>query len=109
MPHDARYATSYTLGETSEELRSRFNKHRYDAKERPGNCDLAEDVYNKQQYVDKDIEIFILKQGFKSAEERRFSEDKFICAFGSYTPDGLNKKRGNYVKEMYSFHQELHY
>ena len=72
------------IGETSFELISRFNKHRYNAKSRPDNCDLAEHIHEEGHNFDKDIEVTILKQGFQSAEEREFYEDKFICVLGTY-------------------------
>ena len=62
------------------------------------NRELAEHIDNERHDFEKDIEVTILKQGFKSAEERKFFEDKFICALGTYTPDGLNKTLGNYTK-----------
>ena len=37
------------VGETKEELRIRFSKHRYDAKKRPDNCELATHVHEKKQ------------------------------------------------------------
>ena len=54
---------------------------------------------------DRDIEVTILKQGFKSTEERKFLEDKFICQLGTLSPEGLNKD--HYAREMYDLHQHL--
>ena len=101
------------IGETGNELRTRFCDHRYDAKKRPDNNDLAQHIHECGHDFEKDIEVTILKQGFKSAEERKYFEDKFICSLGTYdtatTNDksGLNLKLGNYAKEMYSMHQDL--
>ena len=71
------------------------------------NCELADHIHKNKHDFEKDIEITILKQGFKSAEERKFYEDKYICSLATYYPDGLNEKLGNYAKEMYALHQKL--
>ena len=95
------------IGETEEPLCSRFNKHRYDCKKRPENCELAHHVHSMHHDFEKDIEITILKRGFKSSDERKFFEDKMVCQLGTLVPDGLNEKLGAYAKEMYKIHQEL--
>jgi hypothetical protein len=95
------------VGETKEELRSRFSKHRYDAKKRPENCELAAHVHAMKHDFDRDIEVTVLQQGFKSDAERKFSEDKYICQLGTLTPNGLNKDLENYAREMYELHQDL--
>ena len=94
------------------ELRSRFCDHRYDAKRRPDNCELSDHIHRHHHDFETDIEVTILKQGFKSPEERKYWEDKFICILGSKDEStilsektGLNKKLGNYAKEMYQLHQ----
>ena len=95
------------VGETKESLKIRFSKHRYDARKRPDNCELARHMYDQKHDFEKDLEITVLKQGFKSDQERKFFEDKFICALGTLGPqDGLNalSKCGAYVKEMYAIH-----
>ena len=95
------------VGETKEELRIRFSKHRYNAKKRPDNCELATHVHEKKHDFDKDIEVTILQQGFKSDAERKFFEDKFICQLGTLYPNGLNKDLESYAREMYDLHQDL--
>ena len=102
------------IGETGHELRTRFCDHRYDSKSRPDNNELAEHIYNQKHNFETDIEVCILKQGFKSPDERKYYEDKFICLLGTRDEaklvsekTGLNKKLGNYAKEMYHLHQEL--
>ena len=102
------------VGETQHELRERFCDHRYDSKSRPSNNDLAEHIHACKHNFETDIEVFILKQGFKSMDERRYWEDKFMCMLGTYDQSkkleektGLNKKVGNYVKCMYKMHQDL--
>ena len=66
------------VGETKDELRIRFSKHRYDAKKRPENCELTAHVHANNHDFEKDIEVTILQQGFKSEAERKFVEDKYI-------------------------------
>ena len=96
------------VGETGKDLRQRFCNHRYDAKSRPENCELADHIHKNNHDFEKDIEVTILKQGFKSANERKYFEDKFICRLGTYAPNGgLNEKLGNYAKEMYCLHQDI--
>ena len=98
------------VGETGDKISSRFSKHRYDAKKRPDNCELAKHFYeNKDHDFEKDLEICILQQGFKSLEERRQTEDKFACRLGTLAPTGINESRalGDYVKEMYDLHQSM--
>ena len=95
------------VGETKEELRSRFSKHRYDAKKRPENCELAAHVHAMKHDFDRDIEVTVLQQGFKSDAERKFFEDKYICQLGTLTPNGLNKDLESYAREMYELHQDL--
>ncbi len=102
------------IGETGKELRTRFCDHRYDAKSRPDNNELAEHIYNNKHIFETDIEVFILKTGFKSPDERKYFEDTFICWLGTQDQatsisdkTGLNKKLGNYAKEMYKMHQDF--
>ena len=98
------------VGETQKELGKRFCAHRYDSKSRPDNNDLTEHIRTHGHNFETDIEVCILKQGFKSMDERRYWEDKYICMLGTYDKDqktGLNKKVGNYVKSMYSMHKDL--
>ena len=52
----------------------------------------------------------MLKQGFKSAQERKFYEDKFVCLLGTLGPNnGLNHmaQLGSYAKEMYSMYTDF--
>ena len=95
------------VGETKEAIKTRFSKHRYDANKRPDNCELAKHIHAMGHDFDKDIEVMILKQGFKSTEERKFFEDKFICQLGTLSPEGLNKDLDHYAREMYDLHQHL--
>ena len=94
------------VGESKEELRSRFSKHRYDVNNRPDNNELTKHVHAHNHDFEKDVEVVILKQGFKSSAERKFFEDKFICILGTIAPNGLNVDMGNYAKEMYTMHQD---
>ena len=95
------------IGETGKELRKRFSDHRYDAKNRPDNNELAQHISDKKHDFEKDIEVAILHQGFKSQDERVFYEDKYICKLGTFKPNGMNEKIGAYAKEMYAMHQSL--
>ena len=98
------------IGETQDPLRTRFSKHRYDSKKRPDNCELAKHMFDHKHDFEKDLEITVLKQGFKSAQERKYCEDKFVCLLGTLGPnDGMNApaKLGGYAKEMYSMYNDL--
>ena len=102
------------VGETGKELRSRFCDHRYDAKSRPDNCKLSDHIHQHHHNFESDIEVSILKKWFTSTDERKYWEDKFICILGSKDEStnitektGLNKKLGNYAKEMYHLHQNF--
>ena len=98
------------IGQTGEELRSRFSKHRYDAKNRPQNCELAKHVQSHPNHdFDQDIEVSVLKIGFRNSEERRRAEDKMVCALGCLVPTGINEQQalGDYAREMYDIHQAI--
>jgi hypothetical protein len=98
------------VGQTGEELRNRFNHHRYDAIKRPKNCELAKHVQSHSGYdFDRDVEVSILKIGFKNAEDRKRAEDKIACHLGTLTPDGINEAQalGDYAREMYQLCQSI--
>ena len=98
------------VGETEKELRTRFCDHRYDSKSRPSNNDLAEHIHKHKHNFETDIEVTILKQGFKSLEERRYWEDKYMCMLETYDlsgKTGLNRKVGNYAKSMHKMYKNL--
>ena len=95
------------VGETKDSLKKRFSGHRSDSKNRPENCDLPEHIHEHGHDFEKDIEVSILKQGFKSAAERKMQEDKFICLLGTLNPTGLNTKLGQYAKDMYDTYQQI--
>ena len=98
------------VGETEKELRKRFCDHRYDSKSRPSNNDLAEHIYNHKHNFETDIEVTILKQGFKSVDERRFWEDKYMCLLETYDVKGkagLNKKAGDCTKCMHKMYKTM--
>ena len=85
------------VGETEKELKTRFCNHRYDSKSRPSNNDLSEHMHKYKHNFETEIEVVILKQGFKSTEERRYWEDKFMCQLETIGT-GLNKKSGKLRK-----------
>ena len=95
------------VGETKEELRIRFSKHRYDAKKGPDNYELAAHIHENKLDFERDIEVTILQQGFKSEAERNFVEEKCICNLGTAIPNGLIKNLESYAREMYDLHQDL--
>ena len=67
-------------------------------------------MFDHKHDFENDLEITVLKQGFKSALERKYYEDKFVCLLGTLGPnDGLNAiaKLGSYAKEMYSMYNDL--
>ena len=95
------------IGHTGRELSNRFSKHRYDAKKRPDNCELAKHIHKHRHNFEKDIDIVILQDQAKSVAERELLEDKFICRLGTRTPNGLNTDLHNYGTEMYDLYQEI--
>ena len=95
------------IGESKESLATRFNKHKYDAKKRPKNCDLPGHFQLKDHDFQKNLDVAILKSGFSSDSERKRYEDKMICELGTLFPDGLNREIGNYGNEMYQFTQNI--
>ena len=98
------------VGQTGEAIKTRFSKHRWDAKNRPKNCELGKHIHDNQDHnFDRDVEISIIKRGFKNPEDRKRAEDKLACQLGSVTPTGINEMQalGNYAKEMYDLHQNI--
>jgi len=100
--HDVIY-----IGHTGEELSQRFSKHRYDAKKRPDNNELAKHVSKYNHDFDKDIDITILKNNIKTAPEREIMEDKLICLLGACRPNGLSVDLNAYGKEMYATYDQM--
>ena len=84
------------VGETGKELRTRFCDHRYDSKSWPDNNEFAEHIHSCNHNFETDIEVCILKQGFKSSEERRYWEDKYMCALGTYDQSQLLSDKTGY-------------
>ena len=84
------------IGNTGEELRERFSKHRYDAKSTPDNSELATHIHKQQHDFDQYIEIFILKGNLHQKHERELWEDKFICLLGTKASTGLNIELKHY-------------
>ena len=89
------------IGNTGQELRDRFRKHRYDAKNRPDNNELTTHIHKHQHEFDKDIEVLILKGNLHQKHERELWEDKFICLLGTKALTGLNKELKHYGRELY--------
>ena len=96
---------SIYIGHTGEELRCRFNKHRYDGNKRPDNNELASHISIYNHNSDTDIDATILKKDISKTDERGFFENKFICLLGTKQPNGLNIDSNTYEQEMYNFVQ----
>ena len=95
------------VGHSGEELRERFNKHRYDAHKRPENNELATHIYQHNHDFNKDIDVTILKTDVFDKREREILEDFYICFLGTQSPTGLNKDLNQYASEMYSYFSSL--
>ena len=97
------------IGQTGESLTSRFNRHRYDIKSRPGNSEIAEHFH--KDHTDGDMKVMILQSGLnKSNEQREFFEDKWMCRLQSMQANnssGMNKNSKLYGKEMYECFNKL--
>ena len=91
------------VGQTGVPLRSRFDKHRWDIKNRPGNSDLVNHFHKNHQL--KDMEIFILQTGIQDGKEREFYEDKWICKLQTFKD--INTELHQYAKEMYGVYTKL--
>ena len=65
------------IGHSGEELRERFNKHRYDAQKRPENNELATHIFEHKHDFDKDIDVTILRTDIFW---KIFS---FVCSFSA--------------------------
>lgn len=90
------------VGQTGDQLKDRFSKHRYDAKKRPDNCELA-DHFHKDHSIDKDMEVLILQSGLtKSERQREHEEDRWICRLQTMASTGINTKTEYFAKEMYT-------
>ena len=93
-------------GKTKEELRERFNKHRYDVKKRPENNELSKHCFEENHDFEKDITVQILEKNINK-NELSIKEDQWICFLGTLQPTGLNTDTGLYAKEMYKMYQQI--
>ena len=91
------------VGQTGEELKDRFSKHRYDIKKRPDNSELAQH-FHKDHCIDQDMEVLILQSGLtKSERQREHAEDRWICRLQTMAPaGGINLKMEHFAEEMYA-------
>ena len=96
------------IGQTGDELRERFSKHRYDAKKRPENNELATHIAEYNHDFDKDIDVTILQKNIPTSSEREYYEDRYICLLGNKQPNGLNQDVKAFADEMYDCAQQLH-
>ena len=94
---------SIYVGHTGVPLCSRFDKHRWDIKNRPGNSDLA--AHFHKNHCDSDLEVFILQTGLPDEKQREFYEDKWICAL--QTHKDMNTDLHQYAKDMYGLYSKL--
>ena len=95
------------IGHTGEQLKDRFSKHRYDAKNRPDNNKLAHHIHHYHHDFDHDIDVTILKDNLNDTKAREKCEDKYICLLGIKQPSGLNSDMGQYGTDMYETYQNL--
>ena len=91
------------VGQTGEELRTRFSKHRYDIKSRPKNSELAEHFH--RNHSEEDMEVYILQTDIMDEGKREFLEDKWICRL--QTQGALNTDLNQYAKDMYHIHSKV--
>ena len=82
---------SLYIGQTGDSLQKRFSKHRYDAKKRPGNNELATHIAKYNHDSENDIDVMILQNNLKASAEREYYEDRYICLLGTKQPHGLNQ------------------
>ena len=94
------------IGHTSEELRERFSKHRWDIRKRPSNTELSE--HFGKDHTENDLEVTILQSGLWNDQEREFYEDKWICRLQTLSPTGINKSTKQYAKEMYACYRSVY-
>ena len=94
------------IGHSSNELRERFGKHRYDINKRPSNTELSE--HFGKNHTEKDMEVMILQSGIWNDQEREFHEDKWICRLQTAIPSGINKSMKQYAKDMYTCYKNIH-
>ena len=90
------------IGHTGEQLSQRFSKHRYGIKNRSHNSELAKHFHENHNLND-DLNVTILQYNIKTAAERKYHEDKWICNLKTLAPNGLSTEIGDYAKEMYNF------
>ena len=84
---------SIYVGHTGVALRSCFDWHRYDIKNRPGNSELAEHFHGKN-HRKSDKEVSILQTG-----------DRCICRL--QTRKDPNTDINQYVKDIYGFYSKI--
>ena len=90
------------IGQTGDPLNERFSKHRYDAKKRPNNNELAEHFHQHDHSFDKDLEVLILQSGLsKSRAQREHFEDRWICRLQTRQKTGINQDIKQYARDMY--------
>ena len=88
-------------------MRERFSKHRYDAKNRPDNNELAAHRHKHQHEFVKAIEVLILKGNLHQKYKRELWEDKFICLLGTKAHTGLDIELKHYGRELYECFADL--
>ena len=94
------------IGQTSEKLKDRMSKHRYDCKSRPDNTELSSHFHNKKHDLEKDMEIHILQTGLSTVGERDHFEDRWICQLQTLQPSGMNKDVHSYAAAMYKSYKD---
>ena len=89
------------VGLTGDTISKRLSNHRYDAKNRPDNNELAAHFHQNHNF-DTDLEVQIAHKDIYNEGYRKFLEDRTMCKLQSKKPNGLNTDCGYYAKEMYS-------
>ena len=60
-----------------------------------------------QHELDKDIEVFILKENLYQKHETELWKEKFICLLGTKAPTGLSIELKHYGREPYEAFADL--
>ena len=89
--HDSIY-----VGHTGVALRSRFDRHRHDIKNRPGNSELTEH-FRRKNHRESDMEVSTLQTGITDEKHRESLEDRCICRLQT-----LKKNKNSTCRRCYT-------
>ena len=82
------------IGNTGEELRERFDKHKSDTKNRPDNNEIPVYIHKYQR------NLFTVKGNLHQKHEKELREDKLICLLGTKALTGLNIELKHYGRVL---------